>query len=191
MSLSVAEKYGGILHQWCAERDVIEDVDESLAQVEALVEKSEEFRFVWLNPVIAPGIKGRILATVLEDEIPSALWNFLLLLIERGREDMLGAIAEQFRERVLESRGVRAADVYTAMELPPEVTEELREVLCRREAAEVLLRQHHDPSLLGGVVIRIDDLKMDGSLKGRLRNIRKVLSAASDRQMPMGRDENR
>ncbi len=190
MNLSVAEKYGDILHQWCAERDVIEEVDESLAWLETLTDDSEEFRFVWLHPVIAAPVKEKILEAALREEIPPALWSFLLLLVARGREQMLGGIAEQFRRRVLESRGIRAADVYTAMQLPPEVREDLREALCGREAAEVVLREHHDPSLLGGLVIRIDDLKMDGSLKRRLQNIRRVLSAASDREMPTGRDED-
>lgn len=190
MSLSVAEKYGEILHQWCAEHDVVDEVDQSLQWLETLTDDSEEFRFVWVHPVIAPRVKEKILEVVLKEEVPLALWYFLLVLVERSRENLLGGIAEQFRRRILESQGVRAADVYTAMDLPSEVTEDLREALCRREDAEVVLRQHHDPTLLGGLVIRIDDLKMDGSLKGRLQSIRKVMSAASDRQMPIGRDED-
>jgi len=180
MSVSAAEKYADVLYGWSEDRDMVKEAEESLNWLEQLIQESPDFRLVWLHPVLPASTKQNILKPALQDRISGAMWGFLALVIDRRREKLLPAIAEKFRERILRERGVEPVEVYAADEIPAELQERLRRALSEREATEVLLSYHRDPELLGGLVVRIGDLKIDGSLRNRLRNLKQVLSAGTE-----------
>ena len=190
MTLAVVTKYTDVLYEWCASNDTVDEVGESLEWLGSLLNENQDFRFIWLHPVVPSDMKQQILEPALRERVSSAMWSFLCLLMDRRREGLISAVREGFANRVQEARGVRTVDVYVADELPDDLKEELRRALSDHEAMEVALREHRDPAVMAGLVIRIDDLKMDGSLRGRLRNVQRLLSAASDGQMLTGRDED-
>ncbi len=189
MSVTAAEKYADVLYEWAEERDAVQEAEESLNRMEQFIEQSEDFRLIWLHPVLPASTKKKILEPVLDDQISPGMWGFISLIMERRREKLLPAIAGELRERILRARGVEPVDVYAADDIPEDLREQLNRVLSERESTEVILRYHQNPELLGGLVVRIGDLKIDGSLRNRLRKLRRVLSAGTDVQMPTRRDE--
>ena len=179
MNVSVAEKYAGILFEWCLQRDMVDASEDALEWLNELMTESEDFRFVWLHPVLRAEMKTRIIEPAIREDVPEGVWAFLIMVMQRGRERFLPAILEQFRERALQERGIKAVDVYTARDLPEDVQKSLQSALSEREAMQVVLRQHRDPDLIAGLVVRVDDLKIDGSLRGRLRNIESILTSGN------------
>jgi len=190
MNLAVVTKYADVLYDWCAGSDTVDEAGESLAWLCSLLEGSRDFRFIWLHPVVASDMKKEILEPALRDLVSPAMWSFMCLLMDRRREGLISAVREEFDDRVRQARGVKTVDVFVADHLPEDLREDLRQVLSDHEAMDVALREHRDPAVMAGLVIRIDDLKMDGSLRGRLRSVQRLLSAASDGQMLTGRDED-
>lgn len=190
MTLAVVTKYAEVLYDWCLSNDTIDETGESLQWLCSLLEKSRDFRFIWLHPVVSSDMKRDILEPALRDSVSGAVWSFMCLLIDRRREGLISAVREEFAERVRQARGEKMVDVFVADQLPDDLREDLQRVLSDHEAMEVVVREHRDPALVAGLLVRIDDLKMDGSLRGRLRNVQRLLSAASDGQMVTGRDED-
>jgi len=93
------------------------------------------------------------------------------MLVEENRSQLLPGIRDQLRALVDTEAGRVEAHVTTARPLDAQAQEQLRQALSRRVNAEVTLVADVDPTLIGGVVARIGDLLLDGSIRTQLENL--------------------
>jgi F-type H+-transporting ATPase subunit delta len=105
----------------------------------------------------------------------SLVRNLAKMLIQRQRIDAAPEILEVFRDLALEARGVAIADVTTAVELSEQERAEVRERLGRIAGKQIELRTRVDPAIIGGLVARIGDQLIDGSVTTQLRAMRAAL----------------
>jgi F-type H+-transporting ATPase subunit delta len=94
-----------------------------------------------------------------------------LILVGENRMGLLAAVRDQLRELVDRTAGRIEAVVTSARALDAGQQERLREVLARRVGANVALRLQQDPGLIGGLVVRVGDLLLDGSVRTQLENL--------------------
>ena len=102
--------------------------------------------------------------------------NLCGLLASRNAAGSVPEIADQFERMVDEHGGVVRAQVTTAVELGPEQLERLTGALGRAVGAEVVVAASVDPAIVGGVVARVGDRMVDGSVRTRLDEMRRELS---------------
>ena len=105
--------------------------------------------------------------------------NLVLLLVRRGRIEQLPRVAAEFARRDDERNGLTHA---TATSAAPRGEDEIRAIASRLEAitgGRIALDTSVDPSLLGGVVVRIGDRLIDGSVRGRLERLRGRLASGA------------
>ncbi len=175
---SLAKRYARALLDVAAETQAAEGVLRELAGVATLIDEQRELRLFLLNP----SVRRRDAVQVL-DEIAGRLQvsplarTFLRVLLEAGRiaalRDILRAYGEILDERI---GRVRAA-VTAATPLSGEQQANLASELGRLTGKQVVLEVAEDPAILGGVVARIGSLVYDGSLKTRLAQLRRELTA--------------
>ena len=121
--------------------------------------------------------KARLLSERLEGINPLAL-NLVLLLVTRGRLDIIGDIADEY-QRLLDSyRGIEQAEVMTAIPLSDEDELKLAEHLGAIVGKKVVLKSEVDSRLIGGIVARIGDKLLDGSTRSKLVALRRELAGA-------------
>jgi F-type H+-transporting ATPase subunit delta len=94
-----------------------------------------------------------------------------LILVAENRMGLLPSIRDQLRVLVDRTAGRMEAQVVSARPLDAEQQERLRAALARRVGADVALRLQHDPALIGGLVVRLGDLLLDGSVRTQLENL--------------------
>ena len=125
------------------------------------------------SPRIAKAAKGRLLAGALEGMAPPELVRFLQAVVRRGRQGLLGEIAQEYQALVdVKENRVHAGITLSATPdetLTRRIVERLSEVLGKEVRAHVKA----DPGILGGVIVRIGDRVYDGSLKRRLTTLRR------------------
>ena len=119
-----------------------------------------------------------IVRRVLPGVTPMQL-NLFRLLRRKSRLALGPDIASFFRELVDEERGVARALVTTAVELEPERLAQLERRLTEQTGKQVTVETQIDPSILGGMVVRIGDRLLDGSTRARLRSLRGQLERAA------------
>jgi F-type H+-transporting ATPase subunit delta len=128
---------------------------------------------VLASPRVTKAVKGQLLAEALEDAAPAEFIRFLQAVMRRGRQALLGDIAQQYQVLVdvQQNRVHAGVTLSTAPDeaLTRRITERLSEVLGK----EVRAHMKADPGILGGVVVRIGDRVYDGSLKRRLTTLRR------------------
>jgi F-type H+-transporting ATPase subunit delta len=122
---------------------------------------------------IHPRAERRALTRQLAErlELSEVVRAFGELLVEESRAKLLPQIAEELRELVERAEGRVQADVVSARPLAPGQVEELREALGRRVNAQVDVKLEVDPGLIGGIVARVGDLLLDGSVRTQLASL--------------------
>jgi F-type H+-transporting ATPase subunit delta len=99
------------------------------------------------------------------------------ILIDRHRARLISDIVELFEEEARLQRGLVLADVTTAEAIDGVSQEIVKRQLRQFAGRDVELRLHTDPALIGGVIARIGDQVIDGSVANQLRRLRARLSA--------------
>ena len=130
---------------------------------------------VLLNPVIPAERKAAIMAAARPGLSPP-VGRFIGLLADRGLLGALPRIVDRLRRRIDEERGVETARVTTAVPLDPAERELLAARLSARFGKRIQLVEAVDPSVIGGVVAQVDDVIIDGSVRGRLARLRRALA---------------
>ena len=108
-------------------------------------------------------------------ELSKTMSSFLLLLFEKGRIGFIGSINDFYQMLADELKGVARASLVSASQLTSEAIEKIRSALSKKTGKDVILQVKHDPALIGGIVTRIGDLILDGSIKTQLLNMRESL----------------
>ena len=172
---TVARSYAEALIELARADDKVELYDRELHLIADLMRQEDEFRLFLETPRLAPAEKKRVVRSAFEGKLPDRLLKFLLVVIEKRRARLLPAIADEFSGIVDEHFDRLRVDVTTATEPDARLKTDLKKRLGALLGKEVIPRYRIDPRLIGGVVIRVGDWIMDGSIKHRLQLLRRRL----------------
>jgi F-type H+-transporting ATPase subunit delta len=170
--LSAVSTYAGALFDAAGERDELEGVLSDLGEFVDVLHESEELRSFFYGGQIPERQKRRAIDGLTEGMKPSTA-NFLKVLADNGREEILEEVLVRYEQLVKEHLGRIEVEVTTAVELSQEQLDRLKERLGEMlEGREIILETNVDPELIGGVVFRFGGRMMDGSIRGRLESLR-------------------
>ena len=182
---AVAKRYARALFELASEEKNVEQVGKALDAIAAAYNDSAELRAVLASPAYAPDSKKAVVAGLAQRvAAPKVLVSTLALLSDRGRLPAIVDIAHVFGAMAEEKAGRIRAEVITAQPLSEDYYRQLEQTLSSATGKKVTLVRRQDPSLIGGVVTRVQGTVFDGSLRARLKDIRhQMLVPAS----PQGR----
>jgi F-type H+-transporting ATPase subunit delta len=130
------------------------------------------------HPQVARADKEALLADMLKKaEAPASVQRFVVLLLDQGQLAMLPVIAKSLQSEIDKTQGVQAVAVSSAAPLSEAQKKRLTDDLALRLKAKLRMTFTVDPALLGGVIVKTDNRALDGSVQGRLNNLREKLLA--------------
>ena len=168
LNMELARKYARAIFELACEDNALTEYGTDLAKVQQFYHDCPALKAYLCNPNIQPEEKKSLLKEVFGGGVRKTVLNFLLLLIDKRRMMVFDAIRSIFVQLSNEKLGIAVADVTSVEPLSEAQMKELTAKLGRITGKQVTLREHRDPSLIGGVVVRIGDRRIDGSIKGRL-----------------------
>lgn len=175
-NLAVARRYAKALMLIGKEDGQAEKYTDELESFVALFNSSVELEKAITNPLFDKNDRRNVLAAVLEKTDSSRIIkSFIKLLFDKGRIGFLREICEFYKKLADELKGVVHATLVSATQLSYEATEKIREGLAKRTGKDIILDVEQDPSLIGGIITKIGDLVLDGSVKTQLFNMRETL----------------
>ena len=127
------------------------------------------------NPAVPLETRTKMLETILGKAVSKPVLNLIGLMIRRGRIEELPKVAAEFRRLDNARQGITIASATSAAPLSPDEIQALTERMETFTGGRVELDVQVDPSLLGGVVVRVGDRLIDGSVRGRLERLRNQL----------------
>ena len=173
MGGSVARRYARALFGIGVDAGTFEALGDELTELAALWNGSDELRQALENPVFRPSEKRAVLEKILPQVAPTPeVQRFVLLLLERRRIVLLPAIARAYRDLTDAHVGRVRAEVTSSEELPPATLDRVRRSLEQRTGKKVIVNAKVDAELIGGLVARVGDLVLDGSVRTQLEDLR-------------------
>ena len=175
-NLAVARRYAKALLLIAKEDGKAEIYREEIDRVSNLIAQEEVLKEAICNPLYDHADRKKVLGVILEKlNLSRVVESFMLLLFDKGRFGFLNNINEFYQKLADELKGIARATLVSATELSSEAVEKIRTILSQKTGKDVILEIKQDPSLLGGIVTRIGDLVLDGSIKTQLLNMRESL----------------
>lgn len=171
----LAKRYAKALGELAHERGVIEHVQEDLSRVVAAIRSDARVRFAVENKQVPGHVKQDLLLKLAGDQAVDLTKQFLHLVVQKRREEHLPVMLDEFIAYADRARGIVEVEVRSATPLGGEEAHRLQESLAAFTGKQVRLTNVVEPRILGGVVARIGDLVVDGSVARRLEGLKQTL----------------
>jgi F-type H+-transporting ATPase subunit delta len=131
------------------------------------------------NPAIPFPDRAQMVTEILGRRASEKGRNLVLLLVRRGRFELLPRVAAEYRRLYDRQAGIVEATVTSASALDPGEVTAIRRRIAEVTSGKVEMTTKVDPSIIGGVIIQLGDQLMDGSVRGRLERLRNQLAAGA------------
>jgi len=168
---SLAGVYSSALLDLTFEKGVHAEVLAELREFRQVLEQEPKFADFLNAPNIRQQAKKDVLDRVFGGSVSDATLNFLKVVVDKRRQFWLPWIIDGYIEGYHERMGELVVKVETAVSLDEGQQGRLREALKQKFDKDIILEERVKPDLLGGLVLRVGDSRIDGSLKSRLQTI--------------------
>lgn len=169
---AIESRYAEALLSTIPSKETADRIDKILHDFSVLMSTHEELHYFLLNPVIKGDIKKETIQKILSEDAVPILVNFMFLLIDKGRFDVLSLISKEYNN--LKNMWQKNLDikVYSTEALDEQQLIKIREKYCNQyDALSATVHNYIEPSLLGGIRIKIGDTYIDDTVAGRLKGL--------------------
>ncbi|MBI3201657.1 MAG: ATP synthase F1 subunit delta [Myxococcales bacterium] len=176
ISSAIVDRYARAIFELGVEAGQLSQLSEQVRSFAAAYTTSKELRMVAENPLVPAEQRDLILKDIgARLGLGELAINSVRVLAERRRLTALPDVAKRLGSLADEKAGVIRARVASAVPLSEDFYAKLAQKLEAKTKQKVVIEREHDPSLLAGVVTKLGDNTIDGSLKGRLQALERSL----------------
>lgn len=175
MAKLVAKRYAEALFEVAVELDSLEQIREEIQAVAKVIEGNSELKTIFTHPRLSKSEKKGIVDELFKGKLSESVLNLCYITIDKGREKYLGEISEAYVTLSNSAQGIVEAVAITAVPMSSDELSTLKEKLSKEFNKKVQLSNKVDESIVGGVLVKIGDKVIDGSLRGRLEGIKREL----------------
>ncbi|KAA0548594.1 F0F1 ATP synthase subunit delta [Bacillus sp. BGMRC 2118] len=172
---TVAKRYANALFQIANEQNLLEQVEQELVAVRTIFAENKDLSSVLNHPKVTKATKK----TLVKDSFANfsaPVLNTLLILIDRHRQSIITEMVDFFIQEANDVRGIADAKVYSVRELTKDEQTALSDTFAKKVGKTALrIENIIDPSVLGGVKVRIGNRIYDGSVSGKLARVEREL----------------
>jgi F-type H+-transporting ATPase subunit delta len=169
------KRYALALYQLSEEKGKVEEYLEELKQIVKLIKSEPTLLKIIEHPEVSTSSKEKIFTNIFKYKVSEDIFSFLMLLIKKGRIGELEGNCREFENIYLEKNNTIVAKVKTAIPLDEDEKKALIEKLEKKFNKKVLIDPEVDPSVIGGVYVNVNNEVIDGTIKSKLSEMRKIM----------------
>jgi F-type H+-transporting ATPase subunit delta len=174
----IAEVYSRALFDVAKEKDALDEIHDELGQFAEELDGNRDLQVFFFSPYFSSQEKKDGIGKMISGADDNFV-RFLELLAERHRMPAIFRIRRDFDELYAEERKLLPVTITSAIELDKDLVKEIRKKIEEQTDRKVDLTTKVDPDVLGGLVLRVGNIVMDGSIRARLERLRKQVAKAA------------
>ncbi|MEM1288282.1 MAG: F0F1 ATP synthase subunit delta [Pseudomonadota bacterium] len=179
LSSGVAGRYASALLDLAESGNAIDATEADLDTLKSMLADSDDLRRLVESPAFTTDDQARAMAAVLKGAKISGLTaQFIGVVSQNRRLFALTGIIDAYKTMAADKRGEVAAQVTSAVPLSKKQRDELVQSLKRKLGLDVALEETVDPSILGGLIVRIGSKMIDTSIKTKLNALKYAMKEA-------------
>ena len=172
---TIARNYAETLLELARRANDMDGWGKMMMDVADALEADASLRLFLETPRVSADAKGEILAKAFQDRMPRLFVRYLQTLVKNRRQRLIPEIAEEYRSLLDATEGRVHAQVTVAREADDAEEKLIAKELSRVLGKKVIPHLTVNPAILGGLVVRVGDEVMDGSVRRRLAKLRNTL----------------
>lgn len=172
----IARKYAKALLDVATEDNALLKVKENLELINDTIKNNKQLSVVFYSPVIEIKDKKEIIKQIFEKYLTKSSLDFLFLLIDKNRTDILKETTEQYIQLINERNNIINPIIISAVELSDTQKNKIIEKLQTKMTKTIVPEYQINTDIIGGLIIEIEDKTIDCSLKTKFENMQKELT---------------
>ena len=169
----LAKRYAKAIFTVGQEQEKYEEYDEALQGLAELYSTHPDVVDALTNPLYPMDVKENVMKGIVSSmKVDTIMGNFLNLLVQKQRAEILPEIAASYKTMVDEAKNISHGNVISAIELSDELKENVQSILEKLTGKKVELTTSVDQSIIGGIIAQVGDLVLDGSIKTQLAGLK-------------------
>ena len=173
--LSAARRYSSSLLELAIKKNEVSETAEGLKSLKQALKEIPQLKAFLSSFRFETDRKVETLGIVFGNDITDLLSNFMKTIINNKRQDLIPDIADQFNKMAMNSMNKILVSTFTPEKLSEDTGKMIKEKLDSLLGKDVVIDSKIDPGLIGGMILRIDNSVIDGSVRGYLTRMRKEL----------------
>ncbi len=175
---TVGRVYAQALLELAREQGVVSDLATEVQTLLPMVGEGSELNRLLINPAIGDGERVKIVQRVFEGKVSPLLYKMVRVIGDKGRLGSLSQVLAGYLLAVSDDRGHIEVQAFIASELDSDAAKKVADQIGQALGKTVSLTQKVDPSLIGGLKIKIGDQLIDASVASQLRSMKNKMIAA-------------
>ena len=171
----LAIRYAKAIYEIAVENSVLKEIGAQLDSVQETIASQEDLADFMYHPHIKPEAKKEVLEKIFKGQLADEVYKFLMLLVDKRREGLLKQIAAEYEVLANVEQNILEADVVVARPLSQEQEARLVKKLSDTTGKRVVIKTKIDASILGGVIVKIGDKLIDGSVIRQMQVLKRNL----------------
>jgi len=175
-NIRIANRYSKALFSLSLEMNLIDNVRDDMFLISDTFKESNELRRFLLNPIIKDDKKIKIINEIFSNNIHNFTLKFINIIIRKNRFIYIDFIADEFLNLYRRYKNIVLAQIQTASKLNSSSKEKIIDILKDFTKKDIELTEEIKKDLIGGFILKIDDIQYDTSLKSKLLKLTKEFS---------------
>jgi F-type H+-transporting ATPase subunit delta len=175
MGQLISKRYAKALFDIAIEKNTIDEFEHQVHTVYQILCSEKEFMKILLHPQVLIEEKIKLLEEIFSSKIANELMGLLVLVIQKNRQDYILEILSTFLDEVKEYKGIVTATVISAVPLTKQQVNQITQKLITNLKKQIQIETQVDPSIIGGLKIRVGDRILDASIEGKLHSLKNQL----------------
>lgn len=172
----IADRYAQALFEVGEETQTTSELYQELSELVKILNENNDFYSFLKSPLISCEDKKTVMQNIFENQLSDSMNNFLKIVIDKDRMSVIEKIKESYKSLLNDKNNVLEGTAITAVALSEEEIKDLEKNLSKKYNKNVTLTNVVDEAILGGVLVKLGNEEIDGTVRTRLSNIKKQLS---------------
>lgn len=170
-ALRIVKRYALALFRSAQAEGVTDKVLSDLRQVKSTIASSRDLRMMLQSPVIRTAVKVVVLTEIFGSSLSKLSLDFVVFIAEKGRESLLTEVINAFESIYNDANGILKVGIVSATQLSEDIRSKIVATMAKTTGKRIEPTFSMDPSLIGGLRIRVADMLYDGTVSSQLATL--------------------